>query len=126
MGGGEGVIFAGFGCRAGCSAEDAGAALAEALRRVEAQADVTLAIPEFRAGEAGLRAAAGRRPVAVVDTDALAAAGARCVTRSAASLAARGVGSVAEAAALAAAGPGARLLVARVAVGGVTCAVAAP
>lgn len=59
------------------------------------------------AGLAGLADARGL-PVIAVPPEALRAA--RTLTRSAASLAARGTGSVAEAAALAAAGPGARLL----------------
>ena len=49
---------------------------------------------------------------------------ARLLTRSAASVAAAGVGSASEAAALAVAGPEARLLGPRLVVGRVTCAVA--
>jgi cobalt-precorrin 5A hydrolase len=56
----------------------------------------------------------------------LSAAGPRVRTQSARSLAAHGVGSVAEAAALAAAGPGATLVLERVASTFVTCALARP
>ena len=54
----------------------------------------------------------------------VAAGPAPVLTRSAASLAAAGTGSAAEAAALAAAGPGARLLGPRIVLGPVTCAIA--
>jgi cobalt-precorrin 5A hydrolase len=116
MGVGEAVRVAGIGCRKGVTA-------AEVLAAVEAAGGADLwAVVAAKAGEAGVVEAAGlcgvTLRVAEVGED-------RSVTRSAASLAATGVGSAAEAAALAVAGEGARLLGARVAVGRVTCAVAA-
>ena len=60
----------------------------------------------------------------LIAQNALEAADARTLTRSARSMDTFNVHSVAEAAALAAAGPGARLLAPRVAVGPVTCALA--
>jgi cobalt-precorrin 5A hydrolase len=96
------VIVAGFGCRASATARSLEGALAATGATPHA-----LALPADRAALAeGLGL-----PVIAVVADTLAAI--NTPTCSPASLAARGVGSIAEAAALAAAGPGARLIVAR-------------
>jgi cobalt-precorrin 5A hydrolase len=118
-------IVAGIGCRPGCDA----ASVAAVVRRAADAAGVavgTLAGPEFRAGEPGLRDAAAALGLALrfVGRAALAAEQPRCPTRSARAAAALGLDSVAEAAALAAAGPGGRLVLARIAGDGVTCALA--
>jgi cobalt-precorrin 5A hydrolase len=90
----QAMMVAGVGCKAGASAGEIEAAIAEALAR------------------AGL------------SQHDLEAAGARVVTRSARVQALTGVPSVAEAAALAAAGPASRLIGPRIAVGPATCALA--
>jgi cobalt-precorrin 5A hydrolase len=125
---GETVIAAGVGCRKAISAAEVESAIAAALllnRLAGNQLDV-LAVPAGKGTEAGIVAAAAARGILLVliEQDALEAAGARSVTRSARSMAALNVHSVAEAAALAAAGPGSRLLAPRLAVGPVTCALA--
>lgn len=102
------MIVAGFGCRAGTPLASLQAALALAAtdRTVDA-----LAAPEDRQPLLAPLAEALALPLIPLAPDILAAID--TPTRSPASLAARGTGSVAEAAALAAAGPGARLLVSR-------------
>jgi cobalt-precorrin 5A hydrolase len=125
---GETLIAAGIGCRKAISAAQVEAALQMALRR-NALADSRLgliAAPAVKGTEAGLRAAAAARGVLLqlIPQPLLEAANPRTLTRSARSMAAMNVHSVAEAAALAAAGPHARLLGPRVAVGPVTCALA--
>lgn len=122
MGDDEAVI-AGIGCRRECPADDIVALVREAERLAAVRVGA-LAGPAFR-GDA-LRAAAaalGVRLIAV-ERGALEAAQDRCVTRSAAALAAVGVGSVAEGCALAAAGAGGRLVLARIAGARATCALA--
>jgi cobalt-precorrin 5A hydrolase len=86
-----------------------------------------LAVPDFRRAEPGIGEAAATLGLAIlwIARDALKGEQGRCVTRSARAEAAVGLSCVAEAAALAGAGPGARLLLPRIARGGVTCAVAA-
>jgi len=85
-----------------------------------------LAVPDFRAADAGVRALAEALGLAVtvVAGDALAAVQGQCPTRSARAAAETGFASVAEGCALAAAGHGARLVVLRQTGPGVTCAVA--
>ncbi|MER2264012.1 cobalamin biosynthesis protein [Methylobacterium oxalidis] len=87
-----------------------------------------LATAEDRAADPALRAAAEVFALAPtpVSPRELAAADAGVLTRSARVEALRGVGSLAEAAALAAAGPGARLVLPRIASAGATCALATP
>lgn len=113
------MLIAGFGCRKGVSQAEVRAAYEAA--GVAASA---LATSHVKAAEPGLVAfaAALGLPLRAVPQEALAAAPA--VTVSQASLREAGVPSVAECAALAAAGPGARLIVPRIAVGPVTCAIA--
>jgi cobalt-precorrin 5A hydrolase len=125
---GETLITAGIGCRKAISAAQVEAALQAALR-FNALADCRLgliAAPAVKGSEAGLRAAAAARGVLLqlIPQPLLEAANPRTLTRSARSMAAMNVHSVAEAAALAAAGPRARLLAPRIAVGPVTCALA--
>lgn len=114
MGGGA-VIVAGFGYRSGATVES----LSDAYRRAGGGADVAATV----ADKVALVERLGL-PVVALTPKALAAV--QTVTRSEASMAARGVGSVAEAAALAAAGQGARLLAPRVISedGRATCALA--
>lgn len=103
------MIVAGFGCRAGADI----ASLRAALDSAQAgQPPVThLAAPRDRLAALAPLARALDLPLTGITAAALAAI--ETPTRSAASLHARGVGSVAEAAALAAAGPGACLIVPR-------------
>ncbi|WP_179510078.1 cobalamin biosynthesis protein [Sphingomonas melonis] len=102
------MIVAGFGCRAGATA----ASLRAALTLASADhAAAMLAIAADRLAIAAPLADDLALPLVGIAADTLAAIA--TPTRSPASLAARGTGSVAEAAALAAAGPGARLLVSR-------------
>lgn len=103
------MIVAGFGFREGAALSSLQAALAVAQK---GHAPVTLlATAQDKAGALLPLAEALGLPVAYVTPGALTAMTTR--TRSLASLAARGTGSVAEASALAAAGPNARLLEAR-------------
>ncbi len=101
------MIVAGFGCRTGATP----AALAAALEATGHDRPDAVAIPADRA--ALLRPLADRLGVPLIAVTADALRGTATPTRSAASLAARGTGSVAEAAALIAAGPSARLILPR-------------
>jgi len=125
---GEAVIVAGVGCRKAISAAQVESAIEAALlrNRLAGHRLSLIAVPAVKGAEAGIVAAAAARGVLLVliAQNALEAASARTLTRSARSMDALNVHSVAEAAALAAAGPGARLLAPRVAVGPVTCALA--
>jgi cobalt-precorrin 5A hydrolase len=125
---GEAVIVAGIGCRRDSSEADVEKALKAALSQLQSPSPLTrIAIPVSKSGEAGIAAAAAARGVELIlisQTD-LEAAAPRTLTKSAHSLAAMNVPSVAEAAALAGAGSNARLLVPRVATERVTCALAA-
>lgn len=117
------MIAAGFGFRAGATADS----LADALGRAGGTGDVAvLATADDKAASRTFRdfAECLGLPVRGIDAESLAAQ--QTATRSAASLAARGTGSLAEAAALAAAGPGARLLAGRCISGDgmATCALA--
>ena len=124
------MIVAGLGFRRSAAAEEIVTLVELALVRaalphdalaklgtIEALAD----LPAFT--EAARRLAV---PAMAVGERDLSAAGPRVRTQSARSLAAHGVGSVAEAAALAAAGPGATLVLERIASTSVTCALARP
>jgi cobalt-precorrin 5A hydrolase len=119
------MMVAGVGCRRGTSAQAIEAAIAAALASAglaNQRLDV-LATADFKANEPGIAAAAAARgvPLILVTQADLERAGA---TRSERVAGLVGVGSVAEAAALAAGGPAARLLVARIAIGPATCALA--
>jgi cobalt-precorrin 5A hydrolase len=125
---GEAMIVAGIGCRRGVSSAEVQAAI-EAASAADAcigRRPDLLAAPAVKKMEQGIHAAAatlGLRLMWISQT-ALEAANARTLTNSARSMAAMNVHSVAEASALAAAGPNARLLVERLALGPVTCALA--
>jgi cobalt-precorrin 5A hydrolase len=128
MGVGEAVIVAGIGCRKGASAAQIDAAIGTALERAGrplARLDL-MATAESKREEEGIAAAAAARGLRLVCVDQvdLEIASARGATWSARVLALAGVPSVAEAAALAAAGPKARLILPRIVVGKVTCALA--
>jgi cobalt-precorrin 5A hydrolase len=142
VGVGEAVIVAGIGCRKGVPATEIEAAIDAALERAgrsSARIDAALeragrssaridavATSMSKREEKGIAQAAsarGVRLVFVAPAD-LEVAGARCATWSARVLALAGVPSVAEAAALAACGPKAKLILPRIVVGAVTCALA--
>jgi len=119
----SGTVIAGIGMRRDCPADE----IVALVRRAAAGRDVAaLAAPAFKRDEPGLHAAAAELGVAVllVTGAALAVAQAGCVTRSAVAARSVGVASVAEGSALAAAGPGARLVLARIAGERATCALA--
>jgi cobalt-precorrin 5A hydrolase len=122
------MIVAGVGCRKGASADDVGAVIGAALARAGfgTQALDLIATPEFKRGEQGVATAAAALgvPLVLIAQADLEAAGARAETRSERVLALTGISSVAEAAALAGGGPTARLILPRIAVGSVTCALA--
>jgi len=117
------VIVAGLGFRRGCTADDIVQAVRSAQDRAGCAAAL-LAAPDWKRSEPGLHAAALRLglPLAFVDVAALHAVQPACPTRSAVAERATGVASVAEGTALAASGG--RLLLARIAQGGATCALA--
>lgn len=128
MGVGEAVIVAGIGCRKGASAAEIDAALETALERAgrplaRIELMATSATKSDEPGIAAAAAARGLRLIHVAQPD-LETASARGATWSARVLALAGVPSVAEAAALAAAGSRARLILPRIVVGPVTCALA--
>jgi cobalt-precorrin 5A hydrolase len=128
MGVGEAVIVAGIGCRKDATEAQIEAALTAALERAGrplAKIDL-LATSAAKRGEAGITAAAAARklPLKIVAQADLEAASARGTTWSQRVLALAGVPSVAEAAALAAAGPGSQLILPRITIGPVTCALA--
>nr|WP_134680529.1 cobalamin biosynthesis protein [Paracoccus ravus] len=116
------MIVAGFGFRASANVES----LADALHRAGGSRIAAIATAEDKAGGPVFRALAERLavPLRAIPAEALAAM--ETPTRSPASLAARRLGSLAEAAALAAAGPNPRLLGARAISGDrlATCALA--
>ncbi len=120
---------AGIGCRSGIGVGEVLAAIdaalvAHALDRTALSAIAT--VPQ-KAEERSLTEAARTLglPLVVADADQLERVRQKIVTRSVASLAATGFDSAAEAAALAVAGSESRLLGPRIAVGNVTCAIAA-
>jgi cobalt-precorrin 5A hydrolase len=125
MGGDQAVIVAGIGCRRDCPAADIVAAIRQA-ESVSGYVVTALAAPRFKAEEIGLGEATGLLGLGLtlVDNAALAAVQSRCVTISTVVERHTGFASVAEAAALAVAGSEARLCLARIAVGGATCALA--
>jgi cobalt-precorrin 5A hydrolase len=128
MGLGQAVIVAGIGCRRGATAAQVEAAINAALERAGrplARLNL-LATAASKRYEQGIAAAAAARGLKLtyVDQADLETASARCSTWSSRVLALAGVPSVAEAAALAACGMRSRLILPRIAVGPVTCALA--
>ena len=119
------MIIAGIGCRRGASAATIEAALAAALARAGAEHIDVLATTAFKKDEEGILVAAATRriPLILIEQADLQRVN-NHVTHSRRVAELTGVGSVAEAAALAAGGPAARLLVPRLVVGPVTCALA--
>lgn len=122
------MIVAGIGCRKGASAEEIGAALDTALERAgRPLAKIELLATSTRKREeqgiAETAVSRGLRLVFVEQAD-LEIASARGATWSRRVLALAGLPSVAEAAALGACGPKARLILPRIVVGPVTCALA--
>jgi cobalt-precorrin 5A hydrolase len=125
---GEAVIVAGIGCRKGVSAAEVQAAVEAAFSAAVSACrhPGLLAAPAAKHQEQGILEAAAALGVRVmwISQSALEAASPRAKTQSARSMAAMNVRSVAEASALAAAGPESRLLLERLALGRVTCALA--
>lgn len=123
------TIVAGVGFRRGTQAPEIEALIRRALAEagLEPGALAGIATAADRAGATALAEAAARFGLAPrgITAEALAEADTRVVTRSARIETTRGIGSVAEAAALAAGGPEARLVLARIASSGATCALAA-
>jgi len=117
------LIVAGIGCR---KAVPATAVLALVRQAADGVALDGLAVPAFRQDEPGIAEAARALalPITWIEHAALKGEQGRCQTRSARAEAEVGLSCVAEAAALAAAGPDSRLLLPRIAGGGVTCALA--
>jgi cobalt-precorrin 5A hydrolase len=128
MGGDEAMIAAGVGFRRSAAADEIVLLVEHALRQASLRPDELsrLATIEPLAALPAFTEAAHRLSVIAmpVGEPALAAAAPSIRTQSARSLAAHGVGSVAEAAALGAAGPGSTLLLERIASPSVTCALA--
>jgi cobalt-precorrin 5A hydrolase len=128
MGLGEAMIVAGIGCRKGVSSDEIGTALDTALERAgRPLAKIeSLATSTRKREEQGIAETAASRGLRLIFVDQadLEIASARGATWSRRVLALAGVPSVAEAAALAACGPKARLILPRIVVGPVTCALA--
>jgi cobalt-precorrin 5A hydrolase len=128
MGGDKAMIVAGIGFRHSASADEivslveqavAHAALCDDGLKQLATIQALAALPAFT--EASRRLAVTG---IAIDDAAMRSAAPRVLTHSARSLAAHGVGSVAEAAALAAGGSEARLILKRISSASVTCALA--
>ncbi|MFT3973140.1 MAG: cobalamin biosynthesis protein [Amaricoccus sp.] len=119
---GEAVTVAGLGSRRGVALAEVLAAVAAARAACGGLRLDALATLPLKAAEPGLAAAA--RHLGLPLLIASPAGDDRLMTRSAASRAATGSGSAAEAAALGAAGPDARLVSPRLVLGRVTCAIA--
>ena len=122
------MIVAGIGCRRGATEKEVEAAIQAALMEVgQAQGTIGLiATSDGKGGEAGIVAAAAARRLrlVLVGPAELEAAGSRTQSSSPLVKALAGVPSVAEAAALAAGGPSAKLILPRISIGPVTCALA--
>ena len=125
---GKAVIVAGIGCRKGAPATDIEAAIAAALERAGRPLVKIglIATAESKRQEKGIAEAASARgvPLVFVAPADLETASARGATWSDRVLALAGVPSVAEAAALAASGQNAKLILPRIVLGPVTCALA--
>lgn len=121
-----GWLAIGVGCRRGCPAEAIASLVTQARAGLGKTGDARLFTIADKHDEPGLRDAARLLGLDLVflPREVLAAAMGGVATPSAAAQARFGVASVSEAAALAGAGRGARLLLARVAAGGATCAIA--
>lgn len=122
------LLAVGIGCRAGCPAEAIAALVRRALDVVGGLEPAALFTSVDKQSEAGIAAAAVALalPLVYLPRTALAAAAPAAVTRSERVVSLFGVPSIAETAALAGAGPGAALLLPRMAADGATCAIARP
>ncbi len=118
-------VVAGLGFRKDTPADALLAVIRDASARAGRRVDA-LAVPDFKADDAGVQNAARALalPLIRVARDALKGEQGRCLTRSEAARRATGFACVAEAAALAAAGVGGRLLLPRIATDRATCALA--
>jgi cobalt-precorrin 5A hydrolase len=128
MGVGEAMIVAGIGCRKGATAEEIDAAIEAALGQAGCAPEMLslVATSDGKGNEPGIIEAAAGRDVrlVLVRPAELDASGTRTKSSSPRVRALLGIPSVAEAAALAACGPTAELIVPRLVVGPVTCAIA--
>ncbi len=122
------MIVAGIGCRKGASQAEVEAAIDEAFAQAKRGRETLrlIATSDGKASEPGIVAAAESRgvPLMRVAPADLESAGNRTQSSSPRVKALVGVPSVAEAAALAAGGPKAKLVLPRITVGPVTCALA--
>ena len=116
----------GLGCRRGVSGDVIASLVREALASIKQTGAATLFTVDGKRAEAGLAQAAQAlaMPLRFLPQDALEAVSDQAQTRSARVEALFGVPSVAETAALAGAGPGAVLILPRIARDNVTCAIA--
>jgi cobalt-precorrin 5A hydrolase len=129
MVGGQAVnraVAIGVGCRRGCPAPAIEALVRQALDQTPAAAPLGIFTLVDKRGETGLIEAAGRLGLALtfLSREVLREKAGSVQTCSTRSTTLFGVASVAEAAALAGAGPHSVLIVARIAEGGATCAIA--
>lgn len=122
------MLAIGIGCRAGCPADAIARLVTRALAAAPSGDVAALFTAVEKQGEPGIAAAAASLslPVVYLPRTALEAASPGARTRSERVVALFGVPSVAETAALAGAGPGAVLVVPRMAAEGATCAIARP
>ena len=122
------MIVAGIGFRRGVAADEIVALVEQALQRASLSRDALakLATIDALADLPAFTETARRLAVSAiaVEVSELYAAATRVKTQSARSIAAHGVGSVAEATALAVAGPCAELILERIALSSATCALA--
>ncbi|MCX5496654.1 cobalamin biosynthesis protein [Kaistia dalseonensis] len=122
------MIVAGIGCRKGASRADVLAAIAAAVEAaaIDPGSVDLIATAAEKGGEDGIAEAAAvlGRPLVLIPSDRLQAAGSRAVTHSDRVVALFAVPSVAEASALAAAGVDSALIVPRRVAGAATCALA--
>ena len=109
-------LIIGVGFQDNASAASIADAIASARQTLPEHEVTAIAVPADKAKHPALLAAAGELgwPVMSIDAASLRAIDTQVITRSAVSLAQRGVGSVCEAAALAGAGRGAQLVICRV------------
>jgi cobalt-precorrin 5A hydrolase len=120
------LLAIGVGCKSGVSTGAVVQLVEEACRRIGGSPTALYTAEEKRSELALAEAAAHLGlPLVLLPRSALKAAASRTMTKSARVLALFGVPSLAETAALAGAGPGAELVLARIAANNVTCAIAA-
>ena len=119
-------IAIGLGCRKGVSSEAIASLVREALARIEQNGAAALFTVDAKRDEAGMTQAAQAlaMPLHFLPQEALATVADLAQTRSQRVEALFGVPSVAETAALAGAGPGAVLILPRIARDDATCAIA--